>query len=67
MPDLDDAVAATRVQELLGLVRLKHVDMVIVSCHASRYLGEVWLREVVQAKVLVSGATDERGPVVQHG
>lgn len=64
MPDFDDAVAATRVQELLGLVRLKHVDMVIVGCHASRDLGEVWLGQVIEAKVLISGPTDKRRPVV---
>ena len=67
VPDLDDAVAATRVQELLGFVRLQHVDMVIVGCHASRDLWEAWLGQVVEAKVLVSGSTDERRPVVQHG
>ena len=67
LPDLDYAVTTSRVKELLGFIRLKHIDVVVVGREDALSFREVGLGEVIQTQVLVTGSRHESGTVVEHG
>ena len=47
LPDLDYAVTAAGVQELLRFIRLQYIDVVVVGCENALSFREIGLSEVV--------------------